>query len=123
MKKTTIDQRVQAVLLEKGITKNADFARFWGVIPQLAHKYWSGSIQNPPARELFSLADRLGVEARWLAFGDGPKQASKLRELDAETQEIVAAYQGADPEDRTTILQMSRSVAKLTAAKKGASAR
>lgn len=119
MKKQTIDQRIQAVLKERGIEKNADFARLWGVIPQLAHKYWSGAIQNPPAKELFSLADKLGVEARWLAFEEGPKEASKLKALDNDTKEIVAAYQSADSEDKATILQVSRSVAKLTLAKKG----
>lgn len=119
----TIDQRIKAVLKERGIERNADFARLWGVIPQLAHKYWSGSIQNPPAKELFSLAEALGVEPRWLLLEEGPRELSKLKELDAEAREIVAAYQNADEEDRATILQVSRSLAKINVAKRGHSSR
>ena len=55
-----------------GVTTPAQFADRVKVSRQTGHKWWSGSTKNLRAIDLFDIADRLGVSARWLLTGELP---------------------------------------------------
>lgn len=55
----------------------ADLAKVVGVSPAAIHQWLSGASKGPKPENLFLAADHLGVSARWLATGAGPKRVPK----------------------------------------------
>ncbi len=49
-----------------------------GVTPSAVSQWLSAKTKNLRPEHLFSVADALGVEARWLATGTGPRAARDL---------------------------------------------
>lgn len=78
----TIGDRIEQAIEARGITK-ADLSRLSGVSKQnIGHLTHGTSKGRVTPETLFALADTLKVEARWLAFGTGPREAGS--QLDAD---------------------------------------
>lgn len=60
--------------------KKVDLAAICGVSETAVGKWERGETSNLKGEHLFTLADALNVNARWLAIGEGPKIASTDRE-------------------------------------------
>jgi len=78
----------------------AGLAAHCGVSHNAARKWIAGESHSPTPKHIFALADRLGVSARWLATGEGPREA-------------VAGYLGGD----ARIARMVAAVASMEAYK------
>jgi transcriptional regulator with XRE-family HTH domain len=66
-------------MAKHGVHTPADLARKLKVKPQTAYKWWAGQTQNISAQDIFLIADRLEVSARWLAGQDvSPDQRLSL---------------------------------------------
>jgi transcriptional regulator with XRE-family HTH domain len=79
---------------------------FLGVSKQTAER-WMGEGQ-PASDRLFDIADRLGVDARWLATGSGdmlPKPSSS--DLTAMEAQLMDQYRRADPRWQLSIRLLS----------------
>jgi transcriptional regulator with XRE-family HTH domain len=72
----TITDRVRAAIDASGI-KQAEIARRVGVERQTVGDWYHGRSLYIRPEHLFALADTLGIEARWLATGQGQRLAIK----------------------------------------------
>ena len=74
MDQRTLGERIRTRREELGL-RPTDLADAVGVSVS-AVLYWeTGATKNLKNEHLFTLADKLGVNARWLAIGQGPKRA------------------------------------------------
>ena len=55
---------------------------------------------------LFPIADRLGVNPRWLATGKGPREP--ILELSADEGELIVLLRDLEPEDRASVTGYAR---------------
>lgn len=86
----SVRERLAEVLAETGKTQTevARHARIGrGAISAIVR----GRTKNPQPDHLFAIADALGVEARWLATGRGPKK--KDQGLSREQREWLEMYE------------------------------
>lgn len=65
-----------------------------GLSDSMLNKFLSGQTDSMTLKTCEKLADALGVDVRWLAFGEGdPEQASdvadKIRKLSVEQQTLI----------------------------------
>lgn len=94
-------ERLKEVRKPHGLTQQ-DVAAFAGVTKG-AVSQWEGGGNIKPGN-LFAVADRLRIEARWLATGDGPRS---ILEKQAETSleiQLVALYRGLPDNYRSMLL-------------------
>jgi transcriptional regulator with XRE-family HTH domain len=94
----TITDRVRAAIDASGLTQ-AEIARRVGVERQTVGDWYHGRSINIRPEHLFALADTLGIEARWLATGKGPKLAIKHPPMD-----YAEALSRLSPEARRALL-------------------
>lgn len=72
---TKLAGRLTNRMEEKGL-KPVDLAGWCSVSVSAVGQWLHGSSSNLKLENLFTLADKLGLEPRWLAIGKGPKQKS-----------------------------------------------
>lgn len=78
----TIGDRIGQAIKARGITKS-ELARISGVSKQnIGHLTHGTSKGGVTPETLFALADALRVEARWLAFGTGPRESGAKLDTD-----------------------------------------
>jgi transcriptional regulator with XRE-family HTH domain len=70
---STINDRVAETITQSGRSQ-ADLARAIGVSRATVNDWKNGRTKNLRMENLFALADALGISARWLAIGKGPKR-------------------------------------------------
>lgn len=67
-----------------------------------------GNVVNLRLERLFEVADALGVEARWLAIGVGPRyRAAKGVAVELEEGEALSRLRGALPKWRAYVLSLA----------------
>ena len=70
----TIGERMAAAAQEIwGDKWRVELVKATGISRQTLHKIEVGGTKNPQPETLFEIADALGVEARWLGTGKGPR--------------------------------------------------
>lgn len=79
-KAVNLGQRLKLARESKQLAQAA-LARQSGVSQQLISRLESGKVES--TTEIFSLADALGVDARWLATGQGDRQAADTTDAPA----------------------------------------
>lgn len=93
----SITDRIRQAIDASGL-KQAEIARRVGVERQTVGDWYHGRSVNVRPDHLFTLADVLGVEARWLATGHGPRErvspilsnyAEVIRQLSPEAREAL----------------------------------
>jgi transcriptional regulator with XRE-family HTH domain len=93
----SITDRIRQAIDASGL-KQAEIARRVGVERQTVGDWYHGRSVNVRPDHLFALADVLGVEARWLATGHGPRErvspilsnyAEVIRQLSPEAREAL----------------------------------
>ena len=102
-----ITDRVLEAFAASGLTQ-AELARRCKVGRASVNGWLKGRATNIRPQHLFMLADALGVEARWLATGEGPR-ARQL--ISREQSKLLDAYHHADPAARHAILTLTEQVA------------
>lgn len=82
-----IRERIRAVIDRKGLSvRKVSLAA--GLSDSALHKFLSGSTNSPTLETVDKLADALGVDPRWLAYGEGdPEMASDIASLFREIDE------------------------------------
>ena len=93
----SIQQRLTEVLAETGKTQT-EVARHAKIGRGAISAIVRGRTKNPQPDHLFAIADALGVEARWLATGRGPKH--KESGLSREQREWLQMYEHLPPDKR-----------------------
>lgn len=86
-------QRLKAERVADGLTQE-DLTSVCGVTKAAASQWENGGGIRP--ENLFRIADKLGVDARWLATGKGTRtsRGAPASELEAELLEIYRALSG-----------------------------
>lgn len=87
----TIQKRLEELLAESGTTQTA-LAKQVGVKRGAISAIVRGRTKNPRPAHLFLIADALGVEPRWLATGQGPKN-KKDAGLSEDQRAWLAMYE------------------------------
>lgn len=103
---TTLQERLNAAMDYAKKTR-ADLARACGISRPAVSK-WFDSGKNLKMEHLFSVSDECGVDARWLAIGEGtmkPSKAAPCTHQDIPTHrfEMIRTYGRLDPEIRAPI--------------------
>lgn len=83
-------ERLHEAMKVRGIAKPADLARALKENPQTAYKWWAGQTVNISASDLFHMADRLDVNARWLMGLS--ETMTKGRNLEPDEDAVLAIY-------------------------------
>lgn len=83
--------------------KPADLARAAGCTISAVLQWEQNKTKNLKLDNLFKISDVLGVEARWLATGEG----AKLRKLEIEEGEAVSRLRDAIPKWRSYVLSLA----------------
>jgi transcriptional regulator with XRE-family HTH domain len=84
--------------------KQVDLAKACKVSRVAVSKWFKGG--DVKARYIFLIADRCGVNPRWLATGEGPKQPAKAPELSDEARELAILYDQLAPQVRQNIADL-----------------
>ncbi len=79
MKATTLAERIRTRRIELGLSVD-DLADAAGVSSVAVRKWESGGTSNLKHEHLFTVAEMLNVQPRWLALGDGQKEAYSGRD-------------------------------------------
>lgn len=79
-----------------GVFTPAQFARHLKVSPQTAYKWWAGQTPNISARDLFLIQDRLKVRAKWLLYGDLPREIGDYPTI--EERRALEIYRAFKPQ-------------------------
>lgn len=83
-------ERLREAMLLRGMDKPSQLAKFLGVKPQVAYKWWAGQTPNMRAADLFWIADKFEVSNRWLLGLSDSR--TKAEPLDPEQQRVLAVY-------------------------------
>ena len=78
MRRTTLAERIRTRRLELGLTVD-DLANAAGVSYVAVRKWEKSETSNLKHEHLFTIADALNVSPRWLALGEGQKEATDSR--------------------------------------------
>jgi transcriptional regulator with XRE-family HTH domain len=93
-----------------------------GVSKATVSKWERGDTKNMRPAHLFAIAKKLGVEARWLALGDGPRKmeaprniliSGKHSELPARRLALIQAYGELPPEVRQPVRMLIETLYRL----------
>lgn len=84
-------ERLKFAAKLKGVTTPAQFADYMKVGRQTGHNWWSGGTSHPRAGDLFYMAEKLGVSARWLALGEEPMLRG-IRGVSPDEQRALDLY-------------------------------
>lgn len=101
----TMSARLTAVREERGLSR-PQLAKLIGVTRAAVNQWEDGSVANIRPPNLLKLCDVLGIEVRWLVYGEGPKYAEKsvaarkredrwlniAKSLDADKGDELLAY-------------------------------
>lgn len=87
----TFAERLAEAMQGAGINA-ASLAAAVGVSPSAVSQWLSASTKNMRPEHLFAAADVLGVEARWLATGRGPRERNAFADLPAELIEALKKH-------------------------------
>lgn len=88
-------RRVACVVSDKDIT-HTELARGVGVSKQ-RYGQWERGVGGPPTDKIGMVADLLGVNAEWLAWGRGPMLSTPSSTDAARTIAQVRAAKAAEP--------------------------
>ena len=102
-----ITNRLADALRASGLTQ-AELARAVGLTRGSVNAWMQGRSQHIRAEHLFAVADTLGVEARWLATGKGPRDRQVLSQAAAE---LIADYQALDDDAKAAVRLLARQIA------------
>lgn len=95
------------VLLQKAAAhahvpyKQTEIGNRLGVNRQTVDTWMKGSFPRPDM--LFKIADSFGVDARWLATGEGEMLSAANRQLSPEEEDLLARYKNSDPRWRLSL--------------------
>jgi transcriptional regulator with XRE-family HTH domain len=78
----TVAERLSAALSERRELTQSGLAKSCHVTPAAVSQWVSGQTKDLRLENLFSAADYLGVEPRWLATGEGPMRRNPHDTLD-----------------------------------------
>ena len=92
-----ITTRLNEAIRESRYSRHADLARALGVSKQAVCEWTKGRAKNIRPEHLIQLAETLGVEAKWLAIGIGPKLRPSI---DAEILATIEALSSLPEEPR-----------------------
>ena len=87
---STFSERLADAMQEAGITGRA-LAAAVGVQESSVSQWLSSKIKSLSGEHLFAVADTLGVEARWLLTGRGPRRPRVPPDLSDLTDDQLAA--------------------------------
>jgi transcriptional regulator with XRE-family HTH domain len=82
-----------------GLTQ-ADLARRCGVSRATVNDWLKGRAVSIKPPHLFAVADALGIEARWLATGQGPRHCQRLS---ADQQRLIQQYHVLSDTERAAV--------------------
>lgn len=104
----TIGERLAARLREKKLRKS-DLARALSLSDTAVGLWIKGDTKNLKLENLFAAADFLGVEARWLALGEGPKLKlpADAFQLEIGEAEMITRLRAADRDWRRYVLSLA----------------
>jgi transcriptional regulator with XRE-family HTH domain len=89
-----------------------EIGRSLGLAKQTVHRWMKGSAQPSP-ENLYLIADRWEISARWLATGEGYIISVPAAEgLTRQEQDIIATYRSARPDGRTSLRAFLRAIGK-----------
>lgn len=106
------DERKRLKLTQEELGKAAS-------VKKAAVSLWEkGDTKNLKLDNLFKIADRLRVHARWLALGEGPRDAKEAaRHYPPEVLKLASRIAQMAPEQRKLLLAIFESAADIEAAK------
>lgn len=90
----SLSERIVTARLQAGLSKT-DLAKKLGLTPAAIHLLETGQTQALASSNVFSMADALGVSARWLVTG---MQGSEKPEFREESLQLLRKIEGAEPE-------------------------
>lgn len=93
----TITDRINAAFLASGL-KQSDLAERAGVSKQTVNGWLKGRVENIRPENLFSAADALGINARWLATGKGPRLRTDDLALCSRLAQVLSALDPPEAE-------------------------
>jgi transcriptional regulator with XRE-family HTH domain len=84
----TLQGRMRLAMAQQGLRGASDLARKMGVGRQTVHRWLTGKGVHPEPLMLFTMADVLKVNARWLALGE-PNSPVKPAFIDPDEAELL----------------------------------
>jgi len=82
-----------------GLTQ-ADLARRVGVTRATVNDWLKGRAVSIKPPHLFALADALGIEPRWLATGQGPRECTRMS---AEQRRLIEEFHALSETERAAV--------------------
>jgi transcriptional regulator with XRE-family HTH domain len=95
----TITDRLVSVFRESGLSQS-ELARRVGVTRASVNGWLQGRAVNIRPHHLFPLADQLGVEARWLATGRGPRDKQPMSNGELK---LISEYRSLPDDQRNAV--------------------
>lgn len=77
MSTPTIQERIDTVKSDLGITEDVAFGRICGMSKSVVNQLKTGKMKSFAARYAYKLQDRYGYSAKWLQLGEGNKMLSQ----------------------------------------------
>ena len=93
--------RLHEACADVGVTTPSEFADKLGISRQTGYKWYHGQAPNISGKDIFKIADALGVTARWLLFGQGLKYADSPRTL--QEQRLMAVYRVSSDSEKAIV--------------------
>lgn len=112
---TFIDRLVQAAKHAGVGERQSDIAASLQVKRQTVNR-WFVIGGTPEADLMFHIANRYGVDPKWLKSGDGTMLAEPSEELPADERELLRNYRSATTKVREVIRSMARAARKVVVA-------
>jgi len=111
----TFADRLKRAAAHKQVKYSAtEIGRSLGLAKQTVHRWMRGSAQPSP-ENLYLIADKWQISARWLATGEGYIISVPAAEgLSRQEQDIIATYRSARPDGRTSLRAFLRVIGKGT---------
>lgn len=94
----TLSGRIKLGMVNAGIHNQSELARRAKLSRQAVHKYLNGENEKLTPEKLFSLADALKVNPRWLAFGP-PHSPTPPQSVDPSVSELIHIKETLDQAD------------------------
>jgi transcriptional regulator with XRE-family HTH domain len=110
---STFLDRLRIAATHAGVSdKQADVARALGMSRQVVNRWYVGG-SEPGSDFLVQIAERFGVQEKWLQNGEGSMLPEAAEDLTAEERDLIKNYRTATPKVREVIRTVVRAARKV----------